>query len=214
MTCRLARLIFRFGFAVFLLAGSAFAGNIIHVPANYPTIQEGINHAVNGDTVSGCSGHIYNEDIDFSGKAITVASSGGSALTIINGTASGPVVNFVSGETSASVREGFTIQNGSSDTYPLVYGGGVLITRNQAADGGYGTAVLAGSPQILNNHITDNFQHPAVDLGLGGGILVNGEREICLSKHNCCLISAISSFSTALNSIGVKTSGVIFRAVD
>lgn len=36
--------------ALFLTA-SAFAGTIIHVPANQPTIQAGIDAASNGDTV-------------------------------------------------------------------------------------------------------------------------------------------------------------------
>ncbi len=95
----------------------------------------------------------YNEDINFSGKAITVTSSGGSAVTVVNGTATGPVVRFVSGETSAALLKGFTIQNGNTSTYPLVYGGGILIESsspiiknnvingNQAGAGGNGVAV-------------------------------------------------------------------------
>src|SRR5262249_40315889 len=86
-----------------------------------PTIQAGIKAAANGDTVLVLPG-TYNEDINFLGKAITVTSSGGSAVTVVNGTATGPVVRFVSGETSAAVLKGFTIQNGNTITYPLLYG--------------------------------------------------------------------------------------------
>jgi len=43
----------------------------IHVPADYPTIQEAINTSVNGDTVLVAPG-TYVENIDFVGKAIIV----------------------------------------------------------------------------------------------------------------------------------------------
>ncbi len=50
----------------------------IHVPADQPTIQAGINTASNGDTVLVSAGTYY-ENINFSGKAITVASASGPA---------------------------------------------------------------------------------------------------------------------------------------
>lgn len=46
---------------------------MIHIPADYPTIQQGINVAFNGDTVLVEPG-TYNENINFGGKNITVAS--------------------------------------------------------------------------------------------------------------------------------------------
>jgi hypothetical protein len=209
MTYRLAGLVVCVTIAVLLFTVSAVAGNIIHVPANQPTIQAGINAASNGDTVLVAPG-MYNEDINFFGKAITVASSGGSAVTTISGTSNGPVVQFISGEGSGSVLRGFTVQNGKANTSPSFYGGGVLIqsasptvvrnviTANQAAAGGNGIAVLGGSPQILNNRITHNIQDPGTTLGYGGGgILVIGTSSPTITGNT------ISNNSTTANGGGV-----------
>src|SRR5216117_3331126 len=52
--------------------GENLFANVIHVPADQPTIQAAINAAVNGDTVQVSPG-TYIENINFLGKAITVA---------------------------------------------------------------------------------------------------------------------------------------------
>jgi len=69
---------------VFLTSAVVVFANTIHVPKDQPTIQKGISAAVNGDTVLVSSG-TYRENIDFSGKAITVTSVRGAAATIIDG---------------------------------------------------------------------------------------------------------------------------------
>ena len=67
-------------------AGTAGAATI-HVPADQPTIQAGIDPAVDGDTVLVANG-LYsgegNRDIDFLGKAITVRSANGANYCIID----------------------------------------------------------------------------------------------------------------------------------
>ncbi len=57
---------------VTLLTRISFAG-IINVPGDQATIQAGINVAVDGDTVL-VEDDIYYENINYNGKAITVAS--------------------------------------------------------------------------------------------------------------------------------------------
>src|SRR5271156_6232691 len=76
----------------------------IHVPADQPTIQAGINAASNGDTVLVSAGTYY-ENINFSGKEITVTSASGPSATVIDGSKGGysPTVTFYSGETTQSV---------------------------------------------------------------------------------------------------------------
>ena len=160
--------------------GSPVANAVIRrVPADYSTIQQAINAAVNGDTVLVAPG-TYVENINFGGKAVTVTSEAGPQVTIIDGNHLGTVVTFGSGETSASVLNGFSIRNGDSPSGARFQGGGVaifnaspiitnnLITSNKRIDEGGGIVIEGGSPTIRNNTITNNM---AVDSG--GGIAVN-----------------------------------------
>ena len=171
--------------ALLLLPPVLRAQQTIHVPAGQPTIQSAINAANNGDTVLVAPG-TYIENINFNGKAITVTSSGGHSVTIIDGGAKGSVVTFTTGETASSVLSGFTIRNGQSDPNSpgLGAGGGILvgsasptisgnvITGNRAITGA-GISVQNGSPTIQNNNITGNTQCCGSGGG-GGGIHLSG----------------------------------------
>ena len=159
---------------VVFISHSLFA-LVIHVPTNYTTIQAAINSAAIGDTVLVDTG-IYNENIDFIGKNIVVAShfittQDTSAIlqTIVHGTSDGSVVTFTSSETPAALLCGFTIRNGSTNNY----GGGVninsasptlsycIIEDNNALYGG-GICCNNSSSQISYVQLYDN-------LAIGGG---------------------------------------------
>ena len=144
----------------FLLPAAGLAQTTRYVPDDHPTIQGAIDACVNGDTVIVRPG-TYVENIDFSGKAITVQSEQGAAVTAIDGNQAGSVVTIQSGEGAASVLEGFTIRNGSTTSF----GGGILcannssptirnnvVTLNSAAMQG-GGIFCAGSPAVITNNV-------------------------------------------------------------
>lgn len=118
----------------------------IRVPQDSATIQLAINASTNGDTVLVDEG-TYQENINFKGKNITVASRfiidndlEHITKTIVDGRApvnvnNGSVVIFNSGETQAATLAGFTITKGRG-TLTLnngwIEGGGILIENSAA----------------------------------------------------------------------------------
>jgi hypothetical protein len=162
-----------------LSVSTATAQTTIRVPTDQPTIQAGIDAAVNGDTVLVAAG-TYVERINFLGKAITVVSESGAGATTIDGRRGGVVVTFDSGEGRTAVLRGFTVTNGGGFS-----GGGVavsnasptiesnVITGNTGCDG-VGINVNFGSPRIANNEISGNVRSGCSG-GVGGaGIKVGG----------------------------------------
>ncbi len=92
------------------------------------TIQEGIDAASDGDTVTVAPG-AYLENINFAGKNITLRSTDPPdpdivGATIVDGNQAGSVVTFDATETETCILSGFTIRNGKSD-----YGGGISVAE-------------------------------------------------------------------------------------
>ena len=170
-----------------LLAATAPA-EIIKVPAEQPTVQQAIDAASMGDTILVSSG-TYFEHIDFRGKAVTVTSAAGAAQTIIDGSNTGTVVVFQSGESTRSVLTGFTIQHGSA-----FFGAGIMLSdswatitrnifrQNTQIAGGFGAAISANnsSPIIENNRFINNL----CDTQLIAGVLscVNGSSPLVINN--------------------------------
>ena len=154
-----------------------YSFEIWHVPADYDTIQEAIDAAVEPDLIIVDDG-VYtgegNRDIDFKGKAITVRSANGPDTCIIDceGTEADPHRGFYfhSGEYDRSVLEGITITNGyaygDSDNR---HGGGAIrcdnssptirncrFVRNFAAWDGGAINNLNSNPKITNCEFVEN----------------------------------------------------------
>lgn len=159
----------------------AFAVPVVHhVPADFATIQEAIDHSRHRDTILVAPG-TYDENLDFHGQHVVVQSEQGQDVTILDGGAHGSVVTIQTGEDQTTVLAGFTIRNGVGSS-PLFEGGGVrvqgrssptvrdnLITQNVACGEGGGIVLRTGSAVIEGNEIRGNGQVPGCSGGLGGG---------------------------------------------
>jgi len=176
------------------------SAQIIHVPADQSTIQAGINIAADGDTVLVAQG-TYFENINYKGKAITVASnwifesdSAHINNTIIDGSQpvhpdSASVVMFVSGEDTTSVLCGFTIQNGSGIFHSSLY-----------SRSGGGIAALTSGAKIINNMIINNSLEFNSNAGGGGIGFVGSSLDLwVVIKDN---IIKYNSVNDSLNAYG------------
>jgi hypothetical protein len=157
----------------------------IHIPGDYPTIQEGIDAANNGDLVLVADG-IYLENISFMGKAITVAShfiQDGDKThienTIIDGSQpshpdTASVVSFMNGEDTTSVLCGFTITGGNGTFYSPAdtkIGGGIML--------------LFSGAKICHNNITFNTidNSTIYTLCRGGGIFAASSPNLIIANN-------------------------------
>jgi hypothetical protein len=176
---------------------------IINVPADFSTIQGGINGSNNGDTVLVQPG-TYVENINFNGKSIVVIGDTlDNSITIIDGDSSGLVVSIMNGEDSTTVLAGFTIQNGMAD-----WGGGIscenssptisnnTISENTTSAGGGILCLSFSSPTISNNIISRNTS----DVLGGAGILCFQGSSPTISNN---IISGNSSIGSSNDGGGI-----------
>ena len=164
----------------------------VTVPRDFAAIQAALDAAAPNSLIMVSEG-TYNEAIDFKGKAITVKAVGARATTIIDGTGkTTSVVRAVTGETSATVLQGFTIRNGTSGTLvnDLRVGGGMVVqnARPTIRDCAFvsNLADAGGGLAAINSHLViDGCTFSTNTAGTGGGLwLDNG-----LPNVTNCVIS-------------------------
>ncbi|HEX2897341.1 MAG TPA: thrombospondin type 3 repeat-containing protein [candidate division Zixibacteria bacterium] len=163
----------------------------IHVPAEQPSIQAGLDATINGDTVLVADG-VYsgsgNNSISFNGKSVLLKSESGQQNCIIDCLNSTGAFLFIGGEDSNAVVDGFTIRNGNSS-----HGGGVQINFNS-------------SPTIKNCNFVSN------SAGYGGAIFSDNGSTVFL--YDCSFIAnSTNSAPMSGGAVDLRNSSSQFRIV-
>jgi hypothetical protein len=178
------KLVIALGFVA--LAGVWTGATIINVPDDYPTIQEGIDHGTDGDTIL-VQPETYYENVNFNGRNVILASllltTGDTSYiesTVIDGGQSGSVITLENGEGREAQVVGFTIQNGYAESGAGIHcsGASPVIRSNRIAGnfafaefaGGGGIACYYGRPLISGNWISRDSVISDDGWGCGAGI--------------------------------------------
>jgi hypothetical protein len=153
----------------------------IHVPSDYPTIQDAIVAAEDGSVILVAPG-VYPERIDFLEKSVRVVATNGPEVTIIDGTGLGEsVVMCAGGQERDSGLCGFSIVGGDAP----VHGGGMCIIAsnptlrncffegNDAVEFGGGMYCENASPAIIGCTFHANRTLASGGEPYGGGGLYN-----------------------------------------
>lgn len=214
--------------------------NNIYVPDDYPSIQEAINNASNGDTIT-IRANVYNENLNLLGKGIILTSEDPNNFwikthTIIDGSdLNSSVVTCSSFEDSNTKIRGLTIQNGTFGTSEsgVTRGGGIycrlagptiencVIVNNKSNFGG-GVGVYYGWPVLYNNIFINNTS--TLGGNWGGGAIGNRGGELyigrCIVKNNQGItgaygggLSTIGGSVKICNSLFVHNSAYVAGAI-
>lgn len=155
--------------------GAVATAETITVPGDAPTIGDAIDQAQGDDIILVEPGR-YNESINYNGKAITIKSTKGAAVTTIDGwRMNDSVVKCISGEGPSTVLDGFTITGGT--------GNEDLYSKKETIGGGL--LCLHSSPTIMNCIFVSNAST------YQGGAIFNGDRSNTVIA-NCKIRSNIS----------------------
>ena len=176
----------------------------------YVLIQDAIYDANDGDTLEAVE-YVYEEAIDFDGRAITLTSTDPCdpcvvAATVIDAGGSGDAVTFKSGEDANSILTGFTV-TGADDTGVYCGFTSPTITRCVIEQNCQGIRGF-GDPLIANNIIRDNSSF-GIQLVPSNSTIENNliyDNDIGISRGPGCTITVTNCTIVDNTSIGISGS--------
>jgi Ca2+-binding RTX toxin-like protein len=184
----------------------------IDVPADQPTIQAGINAAVNGDTVLVAPG-TYSEAINFLGKAIIVESSGGAGATTIQASPFGKAV-VVGGSMATIAFRGFTVR-GAPEARSDSFSGAIdarnsvgVVERNvvTAHSSCYAPGIVASGSVIVRRNVIWGNHHGCT----GGGLVSTVEILSGATLSDNLVVNNVGGNSAVgIDGTGISTRNVI-----
>ena len=158
-----------------ITVGSRF----IYVPADYPTIQQAINAAVDGEDKIFVASGTYQEHINTNGKTIEIEGDPSDpTAVIIDGTNTGPCVVIDQG--GAPIINGFTFTNGAGQI-----GLSSASTYHAPASGYYGGALVCYNsfPNLYNLIAENNYLIVNNNHGGSGGAFYIGQSSIVVMDN-------------------------------
>lgn len=146
-----------------VMASSALSAAIIHVPQDYPTIQEAIDAATDLDEIIVAPG-TYVEQLYIKSKSVILRSEGGPEVTVLQSTSTGPVVDIWGTVIDMPVLSGFTISECSLDNHNSVIASSyasseirdIIIKDCQTGAGGFGISLFQGNATVEDTIISGN----------------------------------------------------------
>lgn len=161
-----------------LFLARALAAQTLLVPSQFASIQAALNAAAPGDTVLVSPGTYVVNSLSFNGKAVTLKSTGGPTVTILDAQNLDRVMVFAQNEGPGTVVDGFRIYRGKAGFH--LPGGGMycyeasptikncVFLNNVAGQGpnalfrrGGALLVASGAPTFTNCSFQNNVAGPA-----------------------------------------------------
>ena len=162
--------------------------NLIHVPTDYPTIQEAINNANVGDTIFVHSG-TYQENV-FVNKSVALIGED-PETTLIDGGEKGSVIFVIANNV---IINGFTVQKSGTDLYDSA----ILVDHSSGNN--------ISLNKITSNHHGIYLSYSRNNTVSGNNVYSNGINGISLDSSTNNTVFDNNVYSNGINGIRISSS--------